>query len=132
MSDHQIRKEAGALLKLGVAMMSGSLVTLAVAFVVRVTILHRLNVEATGLYQSAWTLGSLYVGFILQAMGADFYPRLTASAHDNPICPTTNEPPTRPARGSTVRLPRSEGLSALTPMAGSPGQPDDRHLRLLF
>jgi PST family polysaccharide transporter len=38
------------------------------------------------LYQSAWTLGGLYVGFILQAMGADFYPRLTAGAHDNSIC----------------------------------------------
>ena len=31
-------------------------------------------------------LGGLYVGFILQAMAADFYPRLTASAHDNPMC----------------------------------------------
>jgi antigen flippase len=85
-SDRRIREEASALLKLGIAMMSGSLVTLAVAFVVRIIILHRLSMEATGLYQSAWTLGSLYVGFILQAMGADFYPRLTAHAHDNPIC----------------------------------------------
>src|SRR5262249_11765494 len=39
-----------------------------------------------GLYQSAWTLGGLYVSFILQAMGADFYPRLTASANDNAAC----------------------------------------------
>jgi PST family polysaccharide transporter len=38
------------------------------------------------LYQSAWTIGGLYVGFILQAMGADFYPRLTAVANDNAEC----------------------------------------------
>ena len=44
------------------------------------------GIEATGLYQSAWTLGGLYVGFILQAMGADFYPRLTAVARDNAAC----------------------------------------------
>jgi len=45
-----------------------------------------LGFAATGLYQAAWTLGGLYVGFILQAMGADFYPRLTGSIHDHPAC----------------------------------------------
>ena len=37
-------------------------------------------------YPAAWTLGGYYVGFILQAMGADFYPRLTAVANDNTEC----------------------------------------------
>jgi PST family polysaccharide transporter len=49
-------------------------------------VLHKLGLEATGIYQSAWTLGGLYVAFILQAMGADFYPRLTAIAKDNTAC----------------------------------------------
>ena len=31
-------------------------------------------------------LGGLYVGFILQAMGTDFYPRLTAVSKDNAEC----------------------------------------------
>ena len=57
-----------------------------VAYVVRIVILRKVGVEATGLYQSAWTLGGLYVGFILQAMGADFYPRLTAHSKDNRAC----------------------------------------------
>src|SRR5208337_3218913 len=30
-----------------------------------------------------WTLSTLYVGFVLNAMGADFYPRLTSLAADN-------------------------------------------------
>jgi antigen flippase len=44
------------------------------------------GIEAAGLYQSAWALGGMYVGFILQAMGSDFYPRLTAVAHDHTEC----------------------------------------------
>ena len=76
-------QEGSALLKLGTAFMASNMMTLGVAYFVRVTLLHKIGIEATGLYQSAWTLGGLYVGFILQAMGADFYPRLTASIHNN-------------------------------------------------
>jgi antigen flippase len=86
MSASRVGQETVALLKLGFAFMSSSLITMGVAYVVRITILHRVGIAATGFYQSAWTLGGLYVGFILQAMAADFYPRLTASAHDNTAC----------------------------------------------
>jgi enterobacterial common antigen flippase len=82
----EVGQEASALLKLGVVFMSSGFMTMGVAYAVRITILRRIGFEATGLYQSAWTLGGLYVGFILQAMGADFYPRLTASAKDNAAC----------------------------------------------
>ncbi len=81
-----VRQEVAALLKLGLAFMTSGLVTLGVAYWVRVTLLHKIGIEATGIYQSAWTLGGLYVGFILQAMGADFYPRLTEHADDNEAC----------------------------------------------
>src|SRR5271157_608252 len=82
----QVGQEAAALLKLGFVFMSTGLMTMGVAYAVRVIVLRKVGVEATGLYQSAWTLGGLYVGFILQAMGADFYPRLTACAQDNVAC----------------------------------------------
>lgn len=82
----EVGQEASALLKLGVVFMSSGLMTMGVAYAVRITILRRVGFEATGLYQAAWTLGGLYVGFILQAMGADFYPRLTARANDNAAC----------------------------------------------
>jgi antigen flippase len=81
-----VMQEAGALLKLGFAFMSSSLMTIGAAYVIRIAVLRKVGYEATGLYQSAWTLGGLYVGFILQAMGADFYPRLTARAKDNVAC----------------------------------------------
>jgi antigen flippase len=60
--------------------------TSGIAYAVRIILLRKVGFEATGFYQSAWTLGGLYVGFILQAMGADFYPRLTANASDNMAC----------------------------------------------
>ena len=56
------------------------------AYVVRILIVKHAGVDAAGLYQSAWGLGGLYIGFILQAMGTDFYPRLTAIANDNTEC----------------------------------------------
>jgi enterobacterial common antigen flippase len=81
----EMRRESAALLKLGFAFMSSGLMTMGVAYVVRITVLRKVGMEATGLYQSAWTLGGLYVAFILQAMGADFYPRLTACIKDRGV-----------------------------------------------
>ncbi len=82
----QIRQEASSLLKLGSAFMASGFLTMGVAYFVRIVVLRKLGFEAMGLYQSAWTLGGLYVGIILQAMGADFYPRLTASIKDHDEC----------------------------------------------
>jgi enterobacterial common antigen flippase len=82
----EVGQEAAALLKLGFAFMASGLMTMGVAYAVRIIVLRKVGFEATGFYQSAWTFGGLYVGFILQAMGADFYPRLTASAKNNPAC----------------------------------------------
>jgi len=82
----EVRGEAMSLLKLGFAFMASGLLTMGAAYAIRIIILRKIGFEGAGLYQSAWTLGGLYVGFILQAMGADFYPRLTASANDNIEC----------------------------------------------
>jgi antigen flippase len=82
----QIGQETAGLLKLGIAFMASGLMVPGVAYFVRVILLHKVGMAATGIYQSAWTLGGLYVGFILQAMGADFYPRLSAIANDDVEC----------------------------------------------
>jgi antigen flippase len=82
----EIRCETIGLLKLGIAFMVSGLLLPGVAYFVRVILLHKAGLAATGMYQSAWTLGGLYVGFILQAMGADFYPRLSAAANNNAEC----------------------------------------------
>jgi enterobacterial common antigen flippase len=82
----QIKQEATPLLKLGLAFMASGFLMMGAAYAVRTMMLRIIGFEAAGLYQSAWALGGLYVGFILQAMGADFYPRLTAVAKDNTEC----------------------------------------------
>jgi PST family polysaccharide transporter len=82
----EVFEEAKSLLKLGSVFMMGALLLTGVAYFVRTLILHRSGLEAAGLYQSAWTAGGLYVGLIIQAMAADFYPRLSASAGDDSLC----------------------------------------------
>lgn len=86
LSASQVGAEIAALLKLGLAFMASSLMMMGSTYAIRTLVLRWLGFEASGLYQSAWTLGGLYTGFILQAMGADFYPRLTAIADDNAAC----------------------------------------------
>lgn len=82
----QIKTEAGALLKLGFAFMASGLMVMGAAYAIRLMVRQEIGLDAAGLYQSAWTLGGLYVGFILHAMGSDFYPRLTAVSENNEEC----------------------------------------------
>lgn len=86
MAASEVMREAGSLLKLGVAFMASGFLTMGAAYAVRMIVLRGAGFEAAGLYQSAWALGGLYVAFILQAMGSDFYPRLTAVADNNTEC----------------------------------------------
>lgn len=78
--------ESRSMLGFGLVLMSSGFMTMGIAYLTRVLIIRQLGMEAAGHYQAAWTLSSLYVGFILQAMGADFYPRLTAAARDHEAC----------------------------------------------
>ncbi|MGJ0484007.1 MAG: O-antigen translocase [Methylomicrobium sp.] len=85
-SAYQVGQEAAAMLKLGFAFMASALLMSGAAYAVRLIVVRKVGFDAAGLYQAAWALGGLYIGFILQAMGADFYPRLTAIASDNAEC----------------------------------------------
>jgi enterobacterial common antigen flippase len=82
----QIGHEAADLLNLGFAFMATGLMTTGASYGIRVFVLHKLGFEAAGFYQSAWTLGGMYLGVILNSMGTDFYPRLTAAAKDDNAC----------------------------------------------
>lgn len=78
-----LRPEAVALLRLGLAFMVSGLLTVGAAYLVRLILIRAGGLEAAGLYQAAWAVGGVYVTFVLQAMGTDFYPRLVAAANDN-------------------------------------------------
>lgn len=71
------------LISLGLAFMYGGLLAAILGLVVRSLIVRHLGLAANGIYQAAWALSGLFAGFILNAMGADYYPRLTAVACDD-------------------------------------------------
>src|SRR5262249_9962297 len=86
MAASEIRHEAAPLVKLALAFMVSGFVVLGAAYVVRIIVVRNVGLEAAGFYSSAWTLGGLYVGYILEAMGTDFYPRLVGAANDHTLC----------------------------------------------
>lgn len=86
MSIGEVYGEASDLLKLGFVFMATGMMTLAVPYLVRIMVLRQLGTNSAGYYHSAWQWGGLYVGYILQAMGADFFPRLTAAVKDHSQC----------------------------------------------
>lgn len=76
-------QEARGLLSLGLVFVASALMVAGVAYFTRMIVIRELGIVAAGHYAAAYTLSGLYVGFILQAMGTDFYPRLTAVSGDN-------------------------------------------------
>ena len=76
--------EAKPLLGLGLAFMWSMLLMSLVDLFIRSFILRELGIDSVGIYQAAWAISGLFASFILNAMGADFYPRLTAVQSDHP------------------------------------------------
>lgn len=68
------------LISMGIAFMWNAVSTGLVAFGIRAMVVRYEGVESNGIYQAAWAISGMFAGFILQAMGTDFYPRLTAAS----------------------------------------------------
>ncbi len=75
--------EAGDMVKLGLVMMWNGLMISAVSYITITLITQQAGVDGVGIYSSAFALSGIFVNFVLGAMGADYYPRLTAVATDN-------------------------------------------------
>jgi PST family polysaccharide transporter len=69
--------------KLGLAFMLGALATTATLLLVRGRIAQELGLDAAGHFAAAWGITMTYVGFLLGAMGTDYYPRLTEVIGDH-------------------------------------------------
>ena len=78
-----IRQQWLAILKLGIPLMSAGLLTLITQLAVRSIVLRELGLEASGYFQAAWAISFTYVGFVLNAMAMDYFPRLTAAINDH-------------------------------------------------
>jgi enterobacterial common antigen flippase len=77
-----ISAEIKKMLKLGFVFMTTALMSVGTLFLVRVIIMNKLGIEATGFFQASWSIAMLYTGFVLQAMATDFFPRLSALSAD--------------------------------------------------
>jgi PST family polysaccharide transporter len=70
------------LLRIGVAFMGGTFAMSLVQLWIRVDVGNVLGTHALGQFQASWTVSQQYIDFILAAMAADYYPRLTGIMHD--------------------------------------------------
>lgn len=76
-----IRDWAGAIAQGAPYMLSFLMLTL-VPLAIRALLVRDLGIEAAGHFHAAWTMSVIYIGFLLNAMSADYFPRLTALVAD--------------------------------------------------
>jgi antigen flippase len=77
-------KQSGTMIKFGLSMVASGVVGAVVTYLTRVLIIREFDLTAAGIFTAAFSLSGMFVQFVLGAMGADFYPRLTAISHDHP------------------------------------------------
>lgn len=77
-----IRNQIVQMVKLGfLIMLTGALQGWALLFL-RSRITQDLSLEATGVFQAAWAISFIYIGLVFEAMGRDYFPRLTEVSED--------------------------------------------------
>ena len=79
----RIVTEGWSMLKLGLLLTWSALLSLGTMYLLQVLVRQQYDVAGAGQFSAANRLSMVYVGFILQAMQTDFYPRLTGVATDN-------------------------------------------------
>lgn len=77
--------EGKEMLRMGLFISFSGIVTLIVAYIVRIYINKIGGLGDVGLYTAGFTIINTYVGMIFTAMATDYYPRLSNVAHDNKL-----------------------------------------------
>lgn len=83
MSWRESFREAGGMVRLGLAFMWSGALTMGVAYATRAVIAREIDLIAVGIFSAAYSLSGLIVNFVLGAMGADYYPGLAAVNTDH-------------------------------------------------
>lgn len=78
-----LAREWRGMARLGLALMLSGLITMAGHLAVRSLVQQKLGSSELGQFQAAWSIGMMYLGFVLSAMGTDYYPRLSAVINDH-------------------------------------------------
>ncbi|MGA2235117.1 MAG: oligosaccharide flippase family protein [Terriglobales bacterium] len=74
-----ILKAAGSLLRFGFPYTASMLIGTGVQLALPMVVLHLLSRESVGYYRAAAAISVGYLGFLVTAMGQDYYPRLSAA-----------------------------------------------------
>lgn len=75
--------EGKGMLRMGLMLSLGGLITTAATYVLNVFISNQGGVDEVGLHKAGTALITTYVGMIFTAMDTDYYPRLASVAHDD-------------------------------------------------
>lgn len=71
------------MIKLGFFIVINGFLSNFTMYLIRIEIGQKIDLISVGLVQAGWTLSNMYVGIILNAMLADFFPRLSKLGNDN-------------------------------------------------
>lgn len=75
--------EASQLIKLGIALVNATVLSVIVFYLCRALISRQLGMSAVGIYVAAFSLSGKFVNIVIEPMWADFFPRASATAHDH-------------------------------------------------
>lgn len=79
----ELSRQWSVLARLGIAFMIAGVAGMLGQLLVRTLVQKQLGLDALGYFQAATTISITYIGFVLTAMGTDYYPRLTAAIDDH-------------------------------------------------
>lgn len=79
----EITHQWQTLLRLGVPLMGAGVFSALVQLWIRIEVGNTFGPESLGHFQAAWVISMQYLSFVLVAMAADFYPRLTGVIDDH-------------------------------------------------
>ena len=74
------------MLTMGFMISFSGFITLGASFLVQIFINRKGSTADVGLYNAGFVIINTYVGLIFNAMGTDYYPRLSSVAHNNELC----------------------------------------------
>jgi PST family polysaccharide transporter len=78
----QVAAAARMLLRFGLPFTASTLAGTGVQYLIPILVLQKLGVEAAGFYGAAATIALGYVGFFLNILAQDYYPRVSAARDD--------------------------------------------------
>lgn len=82
----QTLEEGRVMLRMGIAMSSSNILSVAFAYVLRSYLRYEGGVESVGIFTAGYTIIFSYVNMFFTAMATDYYPRLAAVNKDDRKC----------------------------------------------